>query len=369
MVKFNKDLLPEQIPKRQFGDKTELVTISYLCNPGNACKLEDKVIHFRILSCTLGTPTTMAKLSSFASTKKQRTSYRISAYNRCFLVADLLNPPNCAMILTRTLDETSTLLRLNMGDVFVGSDFYFHEPNLCDQFMEPKIPILSINGPFIPLKYSDSAFPNKEAKMAYPTRPGETNYFSLIGKNIQLFRASFTTDTSCTGIQCDRQKSKGECTCTHTTNSTSYVYCFDVKFEVPRQIDTEDGNITVPKFRSLRTTKLFFQDFEEHASLLTREDNIDNLQSYRKQINEMVNYINGHGGWNIVGWFKLGQTSDAAFDNGEKVDNYDLTIHLSYLMPTKLNEVRTEPAFTQYLIKNTVPSPSNSTNNSVISIV
>ena len=62
MVKFNKDLLPEQIPKRQFGDKTELVTISYLCNPGNACKLEDKVIHFRILSCTLGTPTTMAKL-------------------------------------------------------------------------------------------------------------------------------------------------------------------------------------------------------------------------------------------------------------------------------------------------------------------
>ena len=83
----------------------------------------------------------------------------------------------------------------------------------------------------------------------------------------------------------------------------------------------------------------------------------------------MVNYINGHGGWNIVGWFKLGQTSDAAFDNGEKVDNYDLTIHLSYLMPTKLNEVRTEPAFTQYLIKNTVPSPSNSTNNSVISIV
>jgi hypothetical protein len=80
----------------------------------------------------------------------------------------------------------------------------------------------------------------------------------------------------------------------------------------------------------------------------------------------MVTYVNGHRGWNIVGWFKLVQTSDAPFDNGEKVDNYDLTINLSYLMSTKLNEVRTEPAFTQYLIKNTVPSPTSSTNNSVI---
>jgi hypothetical protein len=114
--------------------------------------------------------------------------------------------------------------------------------------MEPKIPILSLNGPFIPLKYSIYSFPNTETKMAYPTRPGEANYFSLKGMKIELFRASFATDTSCTGIQCDRQKSKGECTCTHTTNSTSYVYCFDVKFEVPRQIHTEDGTITVPKF-------------------------------------------------------------------------------------------------------------------------
>ena len=106
MVKFNKDLLQEQVPRKQFSDKTEIVTIS---NQGNTSKLEDKVIHFRILSCTLGTPGTMAKLSSFAANKKQRTGYRTTTYNRCFLVADLLNPPHCAMILTRTINETSTL--------------------------------------------------------------------------------------------------------------------------------------------------------------------------------------------------------------------------------------------------------------------
>ncbi len=49
-----------------------------------------------------------------------------------------------------------------------------------------------------------------------------------------------------------------------------------------------------------------------------------------------MTYINGHGGWMLVGWTMKGEHTDVANPN-EKVENYTTTVHLSYLYPMTLH--------------------------------
>ena len=49
----------------------------------------------------------------------------------------------------------------------------------------------------------------------------------------------------------------------------------------------------------------------------------------------MVKHINSAGGWTIVGWFMMGSVVDAATTSTDRILNNDITIHLSYVYPTK----------------------------------
>jgi hypothetical protein len=73
----------------------------------------------------------------------------------------------------------------------------------------------------------------------------------------------------------------------------------------------------------------------------------------------MVSHINSLGGWTIVGWFKLGETSDQAAAANDKEENYNLmTMHISYLMPT-IEADATSPEFKLLLIQNNTARQSN----------
>ena len=374
-MRFDMDLLDDHVCRDFFSDKTELVSVRFYNGRDNVNALQDKVLHIRILSCTLGKVNAgffYVKTNSLYGNKKAKTG-QSQTYDRCFLVADLTNPPYCAMILTRNSHDSALLLKYTKGDVFIGTDYYIKEPNLYTQTIGDIMPILSLhpsNASLFPLKYRDSSFPDTENKMEFPTASGETNYFILKKKPIQISRASLVTETSCTGIQCDRQKGKGECTCMHNTTSTSFVYALDVTFKVPSNIDNECGMATVQNFQSLRTTSLFFKKFEEHAGSITIDEERRHQQTFRQRITSMVKHINDNGGWTIVGWFKLGEAMDAAAtDSRDKVENYDtMTMHISYLMPTNETEaVRNNATFKLLQIQNTpiptsiVPNSSNTT--------
>jgi hypothetical protein len=357
MTTYDRELLAANVSKEIFGPDTTLVPVSYFQKKENEQDLQDKVLHVRILSCTMGASnvTTRINTTSFLNVNKRQKSFQNATYNRCFLVADLARPPHCAMIITRNGKESNALLKLTQAETFVGTDYYILEPNMSNQTIGDTTPIISLscgNPSLYPLLYSDASFPSTESIMAHPTFAGETNYFILRNQKIVLNKVDFVlSDTSCTGIQCDRQKSHAECTCIHTTASTNFVYSFDVTFTVPSNIDKENGTQTVHNFRSLRTTSLFFKDFEEHASTVTTDAEQRNRHVYRKQIKLMVNHINDLQGWNIVGWFKLGEIADNAAPT-DKVENYNLmTVHISYLMPTRIADTQT-PLYELLLIQN-----------------
>jgi hypothetical protein len=109
--------------------------------------------------------------------------------------------------------------------------------------------------------------------------------------------------------------------------------------------------VTVLEFCSLKTTKLFYRNFDEYVSRHSMSDLRDSNEAYWTKGKDVTGYIDGHGGWTLVGWFMLGDHGDAA-NPYEKVQNFQTTLHLSSLQPTNVC-VLAEEAYKVLCIGNT----------------
>ena len=280
---FSKDIFASTVDTDEFDDTTRFIDVPYMWDEYNTGNRDNTMLHLFVLSCSIGsapnTSTRVMSSSTFNPNKKARTMNN-TTYNRYFLVADLENPPYCAAILPRTTDETSCLLSALNGLPFVGSPFCCNEPYPIKQTLGDDLPILQLKrSPFLPLKSTENHLFSTENHMTMPTRIGETNYFILTNKEISLSCITVSPEQTCLGVQCDRQKPKGQCTCHHSTSHNSSVYEFDVAFPIPASIynSEQTPNIaTVNGFRSLRTTKLFFKNYDTYCTFHTQKDQVKN---------------------------------------------------------------------------------------------
>jgi hypothetical protein len=354
------NLVPEEGPGEVLSPQTKIVPLVYFQNRDHANALEDKVLHLKILSCTMGGSSRNATINNYATTgnKRMKTTQTVKSYNRFFLCADLSNPPHCCAIMTQNVQETTNLLRHLHGTTFVGKDFYLFEPNLTTQSIGKTLPIVNFKDrTLIPLKLTEESTRSTSSKMRLPTVPAETNYFVLKNQSIHLHRPTMPFDVSCSGMQCDRQKPRGECTCLHNGPDKAFVYSFDIEFPIPPKFGF-GNSYTTSGFRSLQTTKIFFHNFDDYVSIFEIDDEMLAVKrTHRSKISDMVQYINNHGGWTIVGWFKLGEVADAANEK-EKVVNTDVTVRLSYLYPSAGDELILSEAFSSLRIGYT-PSAHN----------
>ena len=321
------------------------------------------MVRFFVLSCTMGTSSSntgrVMSSGNFGPNKRAKTSTS-TTYNRYFLVADLENPPHCAAILPRSTDEASRLLSIINGGAFVGVPFCCSEPFPVQQTLGDFLPILQLTrSPFLPVKSIHDHLTSTEVSMCMPRNIGETNYFILTNKGITVHCINVCPEQTCLGIQCDRQKGKSGCSCQHSTNHTSSVYEIDLEFPIPPSInradhdtilDDEPNTTTVIGFRSLKTTKLFFKNYENYCTRHTTADQERNRLQIRLKFENMVQHINDNGGWTIVGWFMMGSVVDAASNAADKIQNNEITIHISYLYPTEVDDVVGSEGFNAHLI-------------------
>ncbi len=335
---LDKNRIREDVPCARIPDDYEIVPVSFLTLRINQSKLQNKVLHLKILSCTMGgvnmlsSRMTIMNSSQFGARKQKLMGSSTKTYNRFFLVADLASPPHCAAIMTKSITETSAILKLLYGNEFIGVDFYLLEPDLTFQTIGGSLPVLSfISKPMLPLKEDNSI--SQQTKMRLPAEVGETSYFINEGIKVSFHRIHVPVDVSCGGLQCDRQKPKGECSCVHNGSATTaMVYAFDVQFPIPHDLGLGLSEYNCHKFRSLKTTGVFFEDFIDYCSRTTVEEEELNLMERRKKMAEIVDIVNRNGGWKIVGWSKRGEIADAANEH-ERVENIEVTIHLTYLFP------------------------------------
>jgi hypothetical protein len=341
-IAFDLNRIKTDVPKDHIGDDSKVISVAHLQSRDNRNDLEDTVLALKVLNCTVGGTNTHTKVATNSSQafKKQRIFSAAKSYNRYFLCADLKNPPLCCAIMTKSTAESAELLCYNHGDVFIGADFYVVEPNLTFQTIGESVAVLSLSTKqLIPLKdcedASSQAFP-----MRLPPHAGDTHYFIIEGKEINLRHINLPTDVSCSGIQCDRQKTKGGCSCIHNGPGQAMVYAFDVDFPISSDL-LLGTHYTCDSYRSYRTTSLFFQNFADHANETLVEQEFAERKERRASMKKMVCYINKNGGWKIVGWCKRGEVADAANET-EKVENNEVNFHISYLYPFKTKLVNSK---------------------------
>lgn len=242
MVGFNINYLSHYVRPDWFDANTRVTTVQSLRDPDNRNSLENQVIHFRVLSCTMGPNggqgNTRITWHDRAGGQRRRVQGTMP-YNRYFMCADINNPPHCFAIITRSSTDSVALLRHTHGECIVGSDFYIHEPDLVTTYLGDHTPILPHkNRHFFPLVNRCVNLLGQAVNLnMLALRSGQAGYFVLKNKEITLSRCSLVQETTCNGIMCDRQHERGECSCIYTQGaSNSYVYSFDVSTTMPREI-------------------------------------------------------------------------------------------------------------------------------------
>ena len=105
-----------------------------------------------------------------------------------------------------------------------------------------------------------------------------------------------------------------------------------LEFPVPATIE-QDKKVSIEKCRSFRTSMLYFVNLAKTAQTETQKDN-KRWREIRVKSKSITEYVNEHDGWTTVGWFRLGEKRDLGSVNAEKVESYELRIHVSLLVPT-----------------------------------
>ena len=143
----------------------------------------------------------------------------------------------------------------------------------------------------------------------------------------------------CNGVLCDRQveptaSQYWKCGC-FDANGKTVAWVMRMNVRVPSQ----PKPTTVMHFRSLRTTELFVQQstlkYWQHSSLKMQD-------RWRQSVQEVVEYVNNHGGWTMIGWVRTGAKYDDSDPKAkEPVASTDPKPHMTYLMHSNMDILKT----------------------------
>lgn len=337
----------------------ELKPISYFQAAENQTNLENKAAALILLNVTtprykLNTNTRVQQYGTGGNKRFKPTKPQGKPYDRFFLFGDLVNPPACVCITTQTSTDSRSLLSKMLHVIGIGTACYLFEPNFSTQAIANSLPIIS--SPWSCLLPFKSKWPIFNTPITFPTNAGEHSYFMLTKEEVVISRVVVSNDPSCSGIFCDRQK-PGQCSCFFTKQyNKSFIIEMDIGFKVPSEIETL-GYCTVRGFRSLRTSQIFFDDMDGFGNHHFSHPSEKTSFKLRPPIKEMVAFVNNNDGWNLAGWYRLGEIYDAQNDD-EKIANEHLTLHISYAYPSSPDKTIELEEFKKMRIKTVTHQPA-----------
>lgn len=309
------------------------------------------------------------KLWSFAradtSQPAQKKAKSSGTYDRLAIFGDVSDPPNCFAILTQGHGETTRVLGKARDYPGVGTMYYIPEPQRVTAYIgDGDIPIINPRFHVLPLKSASSVHPLHQwlppYEMTVPQEAGGQLWFAQhkIPIKLSVFGLE-TTNVSCTGIFCDRtrvQDLTGGCGCFYTKSARHPVVGqYTVTLPVPASVE-DCLTLDIVACRSLRTTKLFFENVEEFQNTPV-EQLPARLKPMRDKVSDMVSYVNSKGGWTVVGWIKMGEVADSSTP-GEKIVSSVGKFHISLLLPTRFGiRSNDDLVFNDMKITTRIPSP------------
>jgi len=270
-----------------------------------------------------------------------------TSYDRMFMWLDLLSPRGRVFAMLPKYSSLSAsiceFLR-NRAGLGVGTVCYIEEPERCTGVVGTEdlgMPIVNGMKIVIPLNVA-----NVSTIPAIPLRrlePNECRGFILHGESIQADGCA-VVKACCKGSFCDRgmcpeQNVNIACGCFHKAVgqiSHDMVLKMNVQVQTPVTFSEREVEV-VMDYRSLRTSNLFIRDRATWEFLAVQD--LRMMRRYqpkvRKAVADMINYVNQHGGWTIIGWTKKGRARDQSDQNsGSYLESMEDRLHISYMLPS-----------------------------------
>lgn len=261
-------------------------------------------------------------------------------YDRYISIADLSNPDGkCFCLLLVTNKQTRELLSQIQDSVCIGDIVQIIEPKATNRSLSNITGDLPIFTTSSPLQFYPDTTMNL---LTYPYNIPDnqtTKFFLLQAATITIRRATMQ-HAICGGQMCDRAGIPTvvkTCGCMFESTSCKLVLQMDLYCH-PKDCNDVKDSIFVENYRSWKLTKLLIDDLTRSTTKDIYSDS-ERKQDMRAAILRIENYVNGNGGWQIAGWFRVGSLQDAA-DKGVKIPSADtmvtaptVTTHVVSLTP------------------------------------
>ena len=186
-------------------------------------------------------------------------------------------------------------------------------------------------------------------------------HFCLPNRPLTFLQASAVA-TTCSGFMCDRGEKRIDtvCPCIQKSPVSAWVMCARI---VSRDIENEDEDpLTGEKMQSVNLTKIFCSE----AIFRTSYASIDS-QQLRNAVNQVSQFVNENGGWQVYGFYKSGSTIENLAQNVQRVRICKLTpavempFNLKYNIAQCNANIGNEPPALQHANAN-IGAPNNPNN-------
>jgi hypothetical protein len=269
-------------------------------------------------------------------------------YDRIVLFGDLASTSgNCFAVVFQSNSASAGFFSSSKQQKGVGWMYYIYEPKVVKETLgsTESVPILE--------DYTDAYVLTNEISESVREIPfsqpdaGHTKFFAYHNKTIKLTHVTVKNDTCMSAYFCDRQKvfmtssGKAHCGCFSNVTHVPLVLNSTLDVSIP-DINNEQHGLIINNYRSFRTQQLFIESKDLRAASQTGQSHglncigISEAKRLRSAVNACINYINGHGGWTVIGWIRRGITIDQS-DATENIASLHTDPHVSYLLPSNPN--------------------------------
>lgn len=269
-------------------------------------------------------------------------------YDRLVTFADVLHPGRCFTMVLSTKPKSDFFFQYKsfqhgapqsygVGTPFLIKEVY-HSTDKLGRSPHSMTLMEGCSGYAIPLENAVRHVPY--SGLDVPKHPLTINYFCYHKvTTLKLSAVEMVQAGRCGGSLCDRQiepnAQSWECGCFHANNKQP-AWVMRMNVAIPCETNMNSSGTTfIFDFKSRKTTSVFVDD----TTVCFWRPSFKSTDQLREKAKAMVDYVNYHGGWTILGWIQSGQESEDSDLEDKKIIagvKTNTAPHLTYMMPSHL---------------------------------
>ena len=284
-----------------------------------------------------------SKMSLFQSyyKKNKKDTSMSSSYYRLFLFRDVLSTDGRVLYIVEgnsmndKLWSRYPLLRDN-GVVSVGTYITILNPLPITSRFCNEIPIVETRFGCIVMK-DPANMGTIDIDMSITSNV--TRSFVLNNVQINVISTSVNTST-CSGLFCDRQRTM------EISRGTRACGCYSMQARIGNVVLIHNIEVMIegrPKivmvdYSSNKFSQLYLSTPLTSSVKFNQLDGTRAFCELEDCIDDIIEYINGHGGFTVIGWYKRGEINDSSNVASEnEVESSDIGYHIVYILATDKN--------------------------------